>query len=259
VGDVTSERRGHVAVLTLANPARRNALDPALCAALATAIGELQPSGARCAVLTGAGDGPFCAGFDVTALPAQHELGALARHPFDALIDAASATDVPIVCALNGAAFGGGVELAATCDLRIGHDGVTFMIPPAKLGIVYAARGLVRLSALLGESRARAMLLAARTVAATEALAWGLLDEVVAPERVLPRAVALAEDIAALAPLAVQGMRRSFEALLRARAALDADTAADLDRVRLRAWASKDAAEARLAFAQKRKPTFTGE
>jgi enoyl-CoA hydratase/carnithine racemase len=258
-GQLQTEQRGRVTVLTLSNPDKRNALDPALCSALTDAVRGLVEAGARCAVLTGEGDKAFCAGFDVTALPSRTDVAEIAANPFDPLIDAVSESAIPIVCALNGAAFGGGCELAATCDVRVGHSSVVLAIPPAKLGIVYAARGLVRLSAIAGESRARQMFLAARTVTAAEAHTWGLIDEVVAADAVLARAVAIAEGIAELAPLAVQGMRQSFEALLRRRADLDDDTRAELDRVRLRAWASADAAEARAAFAGKRKPTFRGE
>jgi len=245
-------------LLTLSNPAKRNALDPPLCAALADAVRGLADSGARAAVLTGEGDRAFCAGFDVAALPGATNLTEAVQNPFDPVIAAMAANDVPIVCALNGGAFGGGCEVAATCDLRVAHAGVELALPPAKLGIVYAARGLVRLAAIAGESHARDMFLTARRVGAEEAASWGLVDRIVAPSFVLPEAMEIAERIAALAPLAVQGMRRSFEALLARRAELAPDVAADLDRVRLRSWTSRDAAEARLAFVQKRKPKFGG-
>lgn len=259
IGELLTEWRGHVLVLTLSNPAKRNALDPALCNALAEAVRGMAEQDVRCAVLTGEGDKAFCSGFDVSALPSQTNLQEIGANPFDPLIEAVSASPVPIVAALNGGAFGGGCELAATCDLRVGHAGVKLAIPPAKLGIIYAARGLARLSALVGESRAREMFLAARTVEASEAAAWGLIDYVVEPDQVLPRALEIAEGIAELAPLAVQGMRRTFEALMRQRAALDRATAAELDRLRLAAFASADGAEARAAFAEKRKPRFTGK
>jgi enoyl-CoA hydratase/carnithine racemase len=255
---VQVERQGAVVVLTLANPAKRNALDPTLCRALADAVAGLAPAGARACVLTGAGDKAFCAGFDVSFLPGQVDLAALADNPFDALIAAVIANPVPIVCALNGSAYGGGCELAATCDLRVAHAGVELAMPPARLGIVYAARGLTRFAALCGESRARELFFTARRVGADEAARWGLVDHVVAAKEVLSRACALAESIAELAPLAVQGMRQTFETLLGRRAEIAAAEAALIDRLRLRAWASQDAAEARRAFAEKRKPSFTG-
>src|SRR5204863_217121 len=83
----------------------------------------------------------------------------------------------------NGAAFGGGCELAASCDLRVGHAGVKLSMPPARLGIVYAARGLARFSALIGESRARELVLTARVLAAGRAAARGLSEHLGRPAR----------------------------------------------------------------------------
>lgn len=257
-GEVWKERRGEVTLLTISNPDKRNALDPEMCGALARALVELSREGTRAAVLTGAGDQAFCSGFDLAALSAGAAEPRAAENVFDALINAAAATPVPLVCALGGVAFGGGLELAATCDFRIAHAGVKLAMPPARLGIVYGPRGLVRFSALIGESRARQLFLLARTVDAETALAWGLVDEIVPPADVLPRALALADEIAALAPLAVQGMRRTFEALLRRRAILEGEEATALALLRDEAWRSEDASEARRAFAEKRAPRFRG-
>ncbi len=260
--ELTTEQDGAVTVLTLSNPDKRNALDPSLCQALTDAVAKLHLSGARAAVLTASGDKAFCSGFDLVALAdySGDDPAAVAANPFDPLIEAVSASSVPIVCALNGSAFGGGCELAATCDVRVAHKGVKLAIPPAKLGIVYAPRGLARLSAIAGESRARQMFLTARTVEAEEAHRWGLIDHLVAEHHVLPAAMQIAQAIAGLAPLAVQGMRRTFEALLAARVdAIDDTTRAELDRMRAVAWASADAAEARAAFAAKRSPKFSGK
>jgi enoyl-CoA hydratase/carnithine racemase len=250
------ERRGDVAVLILNHPAKRNALDPDLCLALAARLGSLAAEGARAVVLTATGDKAFSAGFDLGAL--KDEAAFTAANRFEALIAAAGASPLPIVCALNGVAFGGGLELAATCDLRVGHAGVKLSMPPARLGIVYPPRGLGRFVALVGESRARELFLTARVLEAQTAAAWGLIDHLVLPEEVLPRALALAGEMAALAPLAVQGMRRTFEALVAARAALPAEAAAELGRLREAAWVSEDALEGKRAFAEKRPPVFRG-
>lgn len=259
---VVVERRGDVAVVTLCNPDKRNALTPAMCDALREAAGAFAGDGVRAAVLTGEGDRAFCAGFDVTALPGAAELAAIVDHPFDPMIEAVARTPVPIVAALNGPVHGGGLELAASCDLRVAHAGVRMSMPPAKLGIVYATRGLARFAALVGESRARDLFFTARTLDAAEAERWGLIDRMVdvgEPARVVDAAVELAEHIAALAPLAVQGMKRAFQAVLDARVALPPEVAAELERERVRAWTSADAAEARAAFAGKRAPRFRGE
>lgn len=240
-GELLALDQGAVRILTIRNPSKRNALDPSLCDALAAAFARLEPDGVRAAVLTGDGDKAFCAGFDLAAL------GDDSERAFESIFAALSATGVPVVAALNGVAFGGGCDLAAACDQRIGHEEVSFLMPPAKLGLVYAPRGLARMAAICGESRARRMFLFARTVDAREAHRIGLLDDLVARADVLPRAVALAEEAAALAPLAVRGMRRLFE-----------HPGADATELRARAWNSDDAREARAAFAERRKPVFRG-
>lgn len=253
-GTLRTEERGGVAVFTLENASKRNALDVTLCEKLVAALAAAPAAGTRAIVLTGAGDRAFSAGFDLAALSD----GAQVERAFSALMDAVAASPVPIVCALNGQAVGGGCELAAACDLRLAHPGVKLALPPARLGIVYREQGLARFSALCGESRARRMFLCAEAVDAKTALAWGLVDEVVGDYELVPRAHDRAADIAALAPLAVQGMRRSFELLLARRAELDEAGRSLLGRLRAEAWSSEDAVEARAAIAEKRPAVFKG-
>src|SRR5262245_36655129 len=138
---VVATNHGPVRVLTLDNPAKRNALDPQLCASLGAEISAAPADGVRALVLTGAGDKAFCAGFDLDAL-------AEAEAAFPQVIQAVAGSRLPIVCALNGVAFGGGAELAATCDLRVAHPEVKIAMPPARLGIVYHPAGLARFAAL---------------------------------------------------------------------------------------------------------------
>ncbi len=258
-GTLSIDHRGAIAVLTLSNPAKRNALDPALCAALAEALPRLAPAGARAVVLTGAEDGKaFCAGFDLEALPGGGESPTAADDVFEQVLIAIAASPLPIVAALNGAAMGGGCELAAACDLRTAHTSVKLGLPPARLGIVYAPRGLARLAAICGESRARQLFLLARTITADEAHSWGLVDFLVTESAVLPRAMALASEMAELAPLAVQGMRVTFEALLRRRFALEGADLVDVSARREAAWRSADVIEGRRAVSERRKPLFRG-
>jgi enoyl-CoA hydratase/carnithine racemase len=234
------ELAGPILTLTLDHPTKRNALDATLCAELAGALAAAPAAGARAVVLAGAGDRAFSAGFDLDALEPD---APNAEITFRALIDAVAASALPIVCALNGGAFGGGCELAATCDLRVAAPGVKLGLPPARLGIVYHERGLARVTALVGESRARQLFLLARIIDAETALAWGLVDEIAGDPRA--RARAWAEEIAALPPLAVQGMRRAFELLLDRRAELAADAQAELAARRAAAWASTESIQAR--------------
>jgi enoyl-CoA hydratase/carnithine racemase len=250
-GEIVVERRGEVAVVTLANPKKRNALDPPMLAALTLALHQLPDEGVRAAVLTGEGEAAFSSGFDITALP---ENATPLDNPLETALDAIVNGPLPVIAALNGFAIGGGCELAATCDLRVAHAGVTLMMPPVRLGLVYSPRGLARFVSLIGESRTRELFLTAQPVTAERALVWGLVDRLVEPGGdVVATAVALASEIARGAPLAVEGTRRVLEAL---QPRLPSGLQAEIDDLRRRAYQSEDAREARLAFREKRPPEF---
>jgi enoyl-CoA hydratase/carnithine racemase len=198
-----------IQTVTISNVAKRNALSLGECARIAAELREVGDD-VRVVILTGDPEGrAFCAGFDLGALGDM----VVAERAFSGVIDAVSSCRVPVIAALNGAAIGGGCELAATCDLRVAHPGVKLGLPPAKLGLVYPDRGLRRFSALCGESRARQLFLLARFVEAPEAERWGLVDFVV--DDVMARAMEIAGEIAALVPHAVQGMRARLEARFR--------------------------------------------
>jgi enoyl-CoA hydratase len=249
--EIRVERRDAIAIVTLERPHKKNALTPAMLDELCAIWARLPGQGARAIVLTGAGD-LFSAGFDITALPPTLAPGA---NPMGAALAAITDGPLPVLAALNGPAIGGGCELAATCDLRVAHAGVTLTMPPVRLGLVYSPAGLRRFVALCGLSRARELFLTAAPVPAERALGWGLVDHVVAPGDVLATAVALAEEMARGAPLAVAGTRRAFEQLA---PPLSPEVAAELAQLVQAAWGSEDAAEARAAFKEKRKPQFKG-
>jgi enoyl-CoA hydratase/carnithine racemase len=250
VSAVLVEKRDRVAILTLSNPKKRNAVDPAMLDALARALDELAREGAGAAVLTGDGDTAFSSGFDITQLP---ENAQPTDNPLERALDAIVGGPVPVIAALNGFAIGGGCELAASCDLRVAHADVTLMMPPVRLGLVYSPRGLGRFVSLIGASRTRELFLTAQLVTAERALQWGLVDRLVPKNEVLTSAVALASEIARGAPLAVAGTRRVLEAL---QPRVPPELERELDELRRRAYDSEDAREARAAFKEKRPPRF---
>jgi enoyl-CoA hydratase/carnithine racemase len=250
-GAIEVEQRGPIAIVTLVNEKKKNALDPPMLDALCAALARLPAEGARAVVLTGAGD-VFSSGYDLSALPTG---AAPTANPLGPALAAIAGGPLPVVAALNGAAIGGGCELAATCDLRVAHDAVTLMMPPVRLGLVYAPTGLARFIALCGLSRTRELFLTAKPVPALRARDWGLVDHVVARDEVLPTALALATEIAKGAPLAIAGTRRALELLL---PTVDSAATAELAQLMQAAWTSDDAAEARTAFREKRKPEFKG-
>jgi enoyl-CoA hydratase/carnithine racemase len=240
-----------VLVLTLSNPARRNALDDAQVARLDEALAAA-PGRARAVLLQGEG-GTFCSGYDLNLLAAPTG-DVLPDDALMACLARLEALSVPTVALVRGAAVGAGFDLAAACDFRVGSEDAFFFMPPARLGIVYATDGLLRASRLVGVARAKNLFLTGRRLLSAEALTWGLLDECLADAQA--RALALCQTLAAQAPLAVAGMKESFRLLTRP--VLSEEERAGLRGVRARAFASEDAREGRAAFLEKRPPRFHG-
>jgi enoyl-CoA hydratase/carnithine racemase len=239
--------------LTISNPAKRNALDRDILDGLTASLRSVEE--ARCVILTGAG-GAFSAGYDIGDLSPERlaeEAADLLTHPFEAAVAALDEVPVPVVAALGGHAFGGGLELALTCDLRICAPGARLGMPPARLGVVYSPTGLRRFVDAIGTARTRELFFTARPVDAHAALSWGLVTEVV--EDVDARSVALAAAIAALSPLSLRGNKRVLRALVRP---LDPGLEAELRGLRDAAFRSQDFAEGVRAFGEKRPPRWRG-
>jgi enoyl-CoA hydratase/carnithine racemase len=253
-GELRVERpAADVARLTISNPEKRGALDPPLLEALVEALERLD---ARCVVLTGEGRA-FCAGYDIESLMRDgYEDGA--GHPFPAALAAIEAYPYPVLAALNGYAIGGGLELAIACDLRIAAAGVQLGMPPAKLGVVYAHAGLNRFISAIGAARTRELFLTGRRIDAAAAERWGLVNDVVAADTLERQALALAQEIAANAPLSLRGNKAAIGALVAAGGALDTATAAALEAERRAAFASEDLREGLRASGEKRPPEWRG-
>jgi enoyl-CoA hydratase/carnithine racemase len=257
-GRIAVEDRGTVRLLALENPQRRNAVDAVMLGRLREELERATTDGVRCLVLRGAGEAAFCSGYDLASLAAIEirEDGPLPDAPLLSTLAALSAVGPPVVASVVGAAFGAGCELACACDLRVAEEGAFFCMPPAKLGIIYSAEGLARVSALAGLSRAKEMFFTGERVDARTALSWGLVDRVTPKGDGLGAALSLADAIARNAPLAVQGMRRLFARL--GGLDFDREESEAIERSRRASFASEDAREGRAAFLEKRAPVFRG-
>ena len=256
----------HVALVTLDRPEKANALDPALLGALAAAWREIAADAElRCAVLTGAGERVFCAGMDMNeTIAASQRLARgerIAPEAFEGLRHVSTALlagfdlGKPLVAAVNGHARAGGLDLLLAAELRYAAPHASFALEEVALGLYPTGNATVLLARQVGWVHAHELLLTARPIDAARAERIGLVNDVVPPGELLPRAFAAADAIAANAPLAVQATRHGVRELL----ALPLDEAyrrqEELGRP-LRA--SEDAREAQRAFVERRKPRFRG-
>ncbi|HRO12281.1 enoyl-CoA hydratase-related protein [Amaricoccus sp.] len=246
---IESRIEGPVGRITLARPEAHNALDREAMAALTALLADWAGRNElRALVLTGRGRS-FCAGAALGDVGA----GDWTENPLTRLCDALEAFPVPTVAALNGGAYGGGVELALACDFRVGVTGMRAFAPPARLGIHYEPAGIRRAVDRLGSQAARRLFLLAETFEAEALLAMGFLDHLVAPEALETRVGEIAGRIAGLAPLAVRGMKQTILELGQNRL----DAAAARERIAT-CFASADHAEGLAAQRERREPRFTG-
>lgn len=252
------EQRGSVVVWTIDRESRMNSLSRPLLLAFGKLTREAATNeSVKAIVITGRGEKAFCAGADLKERQGmtdndirvqvelyRSELGPLDRSP------------KPVVAALNGVAFGGGLELALVCDLRVAAAHAQVGLPETTLGIIPGAGGTQRLPRVVGEARAKEMILLGRRLSAAEALSWGLVNRVTpAGTNVVDDAIAFVAPIAHGAPIAqraaLEAIDRSFDATL--------ELGLELEKVSYdKVLVSEDRREALAAFAEKRRPVFKG-
>ncbi len=256
--NIRLSRQGPIGWLTFDRPEKRNALTLEMWRALPRAMRALrEQEGLRVIVLRGAG-GHFSSGADISEFtrhfsgPAVMDYEAANLAAFRAVADA----PMPSIAMIEGFCIGGGLALALCCDIRLASSGATFAIPPAKLGLAYPLHGLQRLLQAVSPAFAREMIFSARRVDAEKALRAGLVNDVREKDALHAETLALARGIAANAPLSIAHARAAINAIAEGRLEAERDNLAALARA---CFTSADYAEGRRAFAEKRKPRFTGD
>jgi enoyl-CoA hydratase/carnithine racemase len=253
-GPLLLERREAVGWVTLHRPDQRNAIDLAMRGALATGLAELDADpDIRVIVLTGAGSA-FCAGVDLKEGAPRSEGHPLVSAPAS-IAAPLDALRTPVIAAINGPAVGGGFEMALACDIRIASPNARFALTELRIGSMPGSGGIQRLARAVPGAVAAGMVLTGEAMPAHEALRVGLVTEVVEDAELLPRAAAIAERVASMAPLSLVAAKQS----LRAAGELQLSAGLALDRL-LWAWLSQsaDRAEGREAFRDGRPPVFEG-
>ena len=255
-GHVTVGVDGAVATITLDRAAKLNALTTAMLEALEAACAALDRDAAvRAVIVASSSTNACCAGADILEWGPLGALGMWQRWVRDGqrVFDRLARLRQPTIAAIGGIAYGGGLELALACDLRIGAADARFAFPEVTVGAVPGWAGSQRLPRVIGAGRAKQLILLGQPIDAATAAAWGLVSEIVPADRLQPRALELARRIAENAPTAVQAAKQLVDAGLgegrtSALEALGAGLAA----------ATADAREGITAFREKRKPKFTG-
>lgn len=245
-----------LATIIINRPEAMNAIEPEMRAQLRAAWERIcTDDGIGVVVLTGAGEKAFCTGNDLKkTMPPEESFAELhfGRCQSNHLL-AGLATDKPIICALNGYAIGGGLELALACDIRIASENAQFGLSEVQVGAIPGAGGTQRLPRLIGHTAAMMMLLTGDRIDAQEAHRIGLVSEVVPLRDLMTRTRAIAERILDNAPLAVRAIKRLVQQ------GMDLPLPAAIETERY-VWGllrdTKDRIEGRLAFQQKRKPVF---
>jgi enoyl-CoA hydratase/carnithine racemase len=248
----------HVLLIRLNRPEVRNAFNTAMAREMLDLWNRLEEDAGdvRCAILTGAGEQAFCAGADLKerngmtreAWRAQHEL-------FERTIWELGDLPLPVIAAVNGPAFAGGLEIALMCDFIYAVRTAKFALTEVSLGIIPGAGGTQNLPRAIGERRAKEIIMSARPFTAEQAYEWGLVNKLCEPGAVLPAALEIAASIAGNAPLAVKQAKKS----IRYGAQMDVRTAY---RFEVEAYNqlvdTDDRREGIAAFNEKRKPQFKG-
>ena len=248
----------NIAKIVLNRPEVRNAFSSELLVALSDALDQAeQDNDVRAVIITGAGDKAFSAGADLKSMTTMSTEESLAyTKQGQALFRRIESFPKAVIAAMNGYAFGGGLEIALACDIRVAADDVKLGTTEVKIGLIPAWGGSQRLPYLVGMSKAREMILTGNQYTAQEAETMGLLNKVVPKDELASTAAFLAAAIADNAPLAVAAAKKS----LNATRTMTIEQGNDLEYELVKTLKdSKDIAEGIAAILSKRKPNFTGE
>jgi enoyl-CoA hydratase len=240
-----------IATLTLDRPTKLNAIGPDMLADLDRLMAEVDvDSTVRAVIVTGSGDRAFSVGADVNAWTELEPLDMWRRWIREGhrVLQRLAHLRQPTIAAINGYAFGGGLELALAADIRIASDSAMFALPETKIGTLPGWAGTKRLPEAIGVARAKQMIFSGRQIDAATAEHWGLVNEVGTPGALLERCRALATEIAANAPISVQ----------LAKAAVNGDASAPESFAGALAAGTEDGREGVAAFREKRPPRFSG-
>jgi enoyl-CoA hydratase len=257
---IIAERRdNHVLVVTLNRVSAANAMNTQMGLDLMELFEGLMVDleGLRVVIVTGSGTKAFCAGGDLKQRDGMTDEAWVAQHlVFERMLRAIVACPIPVIAAVNGAAYGGGCEIAAAADFVYASTDARFALTEVTLGIMPGAGGTQNLPRAVGERRAKELILSGLPFSAEEAERWGLVNRVLAPEKLLEATLAIADRIASNGPISV---RQAKQAIHRGLQMSLADGLAFEIEAYNRLIPTEDRREGVLAFNERRKPRFQGK
>lgn len=255
---VLAEKKDKVLILTLNRPEVRNSFSFGMLRALKQRVEELRfDPDVRVVVITGAGDRAFCAGADLKERATYTEV--MVREfifTIRNLFTSIENLEKPVIAAVNGAAFGGGTELALACDIRIAADTASLGLTETRLAIIPGAGGTQRLPRLIGRGKAKELIFTGKRVPADEALSIGLVNKVVPADQLLDAALAMAGEICQAGPIAIAQAKYAINQ------GLETDINTGLAIESNAYWIcipTEDRLEGLAAFREKRKPVYKGK
>ena len=253
---ISVRRDGHVGTIVVSNPGKFNAMTVAMWQDLTRAVERLDAdTDVSVIVLTGEGTKAFVSGADISEFESERA-DADAQQRYGDIYDAAYLAPVragkPVIASIRGICMGGGLGLAAGCDIRICSSDARFRMPAARLGLGYKPAGVERFVALIGVQNTLDIFMSARVFGAEDALRMGFVSQVVDPDQLDAAVQQLAASLAGNAPLTMKAVKLSVNAFLGAGTPAEAQAAAEAANM------SEDYREGVRAFAEKRKPVFRG-
>ena len=257
------QTENNICTLTLNRPEKKNSLSLELVELLGFTLKELAEDDAiRTVILRGAGDEAFCSGFDIGSLPTQSGTDADQRlkslDQVESLLQRLVSFPYPVIAMLNGFAFGLGCELSVCCDIRIGAEDIRMGMPPARLGLVYPWAGLLRFIQSIGLQSTKEMFFTGRTYTGRRIKELGLADYLVPGGDLEEFTYAMAKEIAGNAPLALKGIKKVINLLMKT-SRLNETQSDEAQAIFRATLLSEDMQEGQSAFLEKRKPRFKGK
>jgi methylmalonyl-CoA decarboxylase len=255
---ILKEVKDGIGILTLNNPARRNALSLELCGELVSALEDFKEKKVPVIILRAEKDARvWSAGHDITQLPKVHHDPLAYDSPMETAFRAIQSYPGPVIAMIQGGVWGGATDLAVTCDLAVGDETSTFAITPVKMGLPYNASGIMHFINRVGSNIAKEMFFTAEPVKAERAYHFGILNHLISSREIEQFTLELAKTIAANSPLAVSVVKEQFRILSEAHP-ISPEAFERIQTLRRKVYNSGDYEEGIKAFMEKRKPRFKG-